>query len=80
MFSANNSQADLALIYSTLTFIGEQEQLKKLSDNFGLSKKKVFGQGSLTLTEKVKKNKDNFNIGSVGKMGVLVPTLFHCGS
>ena len=25
-------------ICSILTFIGEQEQLKKLSDNFGLSK------------------------------------------
>ena len=46
-------------ICSILTFIGEQEQLKKLSGNFGLSKKKqiVFGQGLLTLTEKVQRAK-----------------------
>ena len=46
-------------ICSILTFIGEQEQLKKLSDNFGLSKQKqiAFGQGLLTLTEKVQRTK-----------------------
>ena len=35
-------------------FIGEQEHLKKLSDNFGIQKN-VFGQGLLTLTERVKR-------------------------
>ena len=46
-----------------LTFIGEQEQLKKLSDNFGLENKTkqiAFGQGLLTLTEKVKRIKKIF--------------------
>ena len=46
---------DLRLtIFSSLTFIGEQGQLKKLSDNFGIQKN-VFGQGLLTLTERVKR-------------------------
>ena len=46
---------DLRLtIFSSLTFIGEQEQLKKLSDNFRIQKN-VFGQGLLTLTERVKR-------------------------
>ena len=46
---------DLRLtIFSRLTFIGEQEQSKKLSDNFGIQKN-VFGQGLLTLTERVKR-------------------------
>ena len=40
-----------------LTSIGEQEQLKKLSDNFGQNKTNVFGQGLLTLTEKVKQSR-----------------------
>ena len=42
---------------SILTSIGEQEQLKKLSDNFGQNKTNVFGQGLLTLTEKVKQSR-----------------------
>ena len=45
-------------IYSILTFIGEQEQFKKLSDNFGFKTKQIaFGQGLLTLTEKVQRTK-----------------------
>ena len=43
--------------WSILTSIGQQEQLKKLSDNFGQNKTNVFGQGSLTLTEKVKQSR-----------------------
>ena len=41
-------------ICSILKFIGEQEQLKKLSDNFGLSKQNKL---HLTLTEKVQRSK-----------------------
>ena len=39
-------------------------------------KKKVFGQGLLILTEKVKRTRKILT-GSVGEMGVFVPILFH---
>ena len=39
--------------------------------------KKCIWLGIVDSDWKSKKNKDNFHIGSVGKMGVLVPTLFH---
>ena len=48
-------------ICSILTFIGEQEQLKKLSDNFGISKQnKLYLSGIVDSDWKGTKSKENY--------------------
>ena len=47
-----------------------------MQDNFRLGKT-LHWSGIVDSDPKCKKNKDTFKRGSDGKMGMLVPTLFH---